>query len=97
LQHSLDELTGQYIKKLEPSIPATTFNEKDVEYILPVMTKPFSFQENKTTLASWNEHIIINSDYINMLQPNTIAFFEILDFGTQGTSKTYLFPTSFNQ
>ncbi|KAJ3345099.1 Jouberin [Entophlyctis luteolus] len=84
--HILDASTGQYVKK-SPEIPATTFNEQaNLDFILPVMTKPFSFQKHQTTAAAWNEDILVICEYLSLLHESTIVFFEVLDFGTMGTS-----------
>ncbi|KAI8830087.1 WD40-repeat-containing domain protein [Chytriomyces cf. hyalinus JEL632] len=82
--HVIDASTGRYVKK-SASIPATTFNESEsIDFILPVMTRPFSFQKHQSTAASWNEDILIICEYLSILSESTIVFFEILDFGSVG-------------
>ncbi|KAI8616442.1 WD40-repeat-containing domain protein [Chytriomyces sp. MP71] len=82
--HLIDASTGQYCKK-SPEIPATTFNEAGtIDYILPIMTKPYSFQKFQSTAANWNETILIITEYLEVLSETAVAFFEILDFGTIG-------------
>ncbi|KAI9350171.1 WD40-repeat-containing domain protein [Obelidium mucronatum] len=84
--HVIDASTGSYIRK-NPEVPATTFNESaSIDYILPVMTKPFSFQKHQSTAASWNEDILLICEYLSLMKETTIIFFEILDFGTMGNN-----------
>ncbi|KAJ3206774.1 Jouberin [Entophlyctis luteolus] len=85
--HILDASTGQYVKK-SPEIPATTFNEQsNLDFILPVMTKvPSVTKDSWTTAAAWNEDILVICEYLSLLHESTIVFFEVLDFGTMGTS-----------
>ncbi|KAJ3280917.1 Jouberin, partial [Rhizoclosmatium sp. JEL0117] len=84
--HIIDASTGHYVRK-NPEVPATTFNEGAViDYILPTMTKPYSFQKHQSTAASWNEDILIICEYLSLMRESTIIFFEILDFGTMGNN-----------
>ena len=78
--HIIDEATGQYIKKSNVSRPVTTFNEPaTLDYILPVITKPFDMFENKSVTPVWNDKIIINEEYLHLTKPGVMILFEVLD------------------
>ncbi|KAJ3277671.1 Jouberin [Borealophlyctis nickersoniae] len=78
----VDLETGEFIQKSNPARPATTFNETEtVDYILPVLTKPFSLSKSHTVSPQWEEDIFINEDYLRIVDGPVAAFFEVLDFG----------------
>ncbi|KAJ3111759.1 Jouberin [Physocladia obscura] len=84
-----DSQSGRPLKKTSPNphipIASTPFtkNRETVDFILPVMTKPFSLQKHKTTAAAWSENILFVQDYLSLFarDVNCVVFFEILDFG----------------
>uniref|UniRef100_A0A6Q2ZIV5 SH3 domain-containing protein n=1 Tax=Esox lucius TaxID=8010 RepID=A0A6Q2ZIV5_ESOLU len=84
--HVIDEITGQYVKKEDSHRPVSSFYEREsVEHILPIITQPFDFRKNKTTIPEWEEQIIFNERFGYFLQdnnegPRVILFFEVLDF-----------------
>uniref|UniRef100_A0A674DNS9 Jouberin n=1 Tax=Salmo trutta TaxID=8032 RepID=A0A674DNS9_SALTR len=86
--HIIDEMTGQYVKKEDSHRPVSSFYEQEsVEHILPIITQPFDFKKNKSTVPEWDEQIIFNERFGYFLQdnhegPRVMLFFEVLDFMT---------------
>ncbi|KAF7670049.1 hypothetical protein LDENG_00084520 [Lucifuga dentata] len=86
--HVVDEITGQYVKKEDSHRPVASFYEQEnIDHILPIMTQPFDFKKNKSTIPEWQEQIIFNERFGYLVQnnkdsPRVILFFEILDFIT---------------
>ncbi|XP_041704152.2 jouberin [Coregonus clupeaformis] len=86
--HVIDEMTGQYVKKEDSHRPVSSFYEQEsVEHILPIITQPFDFKKNKSTVPEWEEQIIFNERFGYFLQdnhegPRVMLFFEVLDFMT---------------
>ncbi|GJQ71199.1 hypothetical protein Trydic_g1096 [Trypoxylus dichotomus] len=79
----VDYETGQYIKKTDSSRGAVFHTEnKNVTYIMPVITQNFNLQEKRQFKPEWEESIIINEDFKYITNPETkvILFFELLDF-----------------
>ncbi|KND03950.1 uncharacterized protein SPPG_01401 [Spizellomyces punctatus DAOM BR117] len=82
--HILDAQTGKYIPKSDPNRPVTTRHEPDhVSYILPAMTKPFSFPHHQTTVPAWEEDLVFNEGYLHLLSvENVMVMFEVLELVT---------------
>ncbi|XP_076013611.1 jouberin isoform X2 [Genypterus blacodes] len=86
--HVIDEMTGEYVKKEDSHRPVASFYEhENIEHILPIMTQPYDFKKNKSTVPEWQEQIIFNERFGYFIQhhdggPRVILFFEILDFTT---------------
>ncbi|XP_056151400.1 jouberin [Lampris incognitus] len=86
--HVVNETTGQYVRKEDSHRPVSSFYEQEnVDHILPIMTQPFDFKKNKSTVPEWGEQIIFNERFGYFLQnddesPRVILFFEVLDFMT---------------
>ncbi|XP_023695063.2 jouberin isoform X1 [Paramormyrops kingsleyae] len=84
--HVIDEVTGKYVKKEDSHRPVSSFYEQEkVEHVLPIMTQPYDFKKNKSTIPEWEEQIIFNERFGYFLQddnesPRVILFFEVLDF-----------------
>ncbi|XP_048831105.1 jouberin isoform X2 [Brienomyrus brachyistius] len=84
--HVIDEVTGKYAKKEDSHRPVSSFYEQEkVEHVLPIMTQPYDFKKNKSTIPEWEEQIIFNERFGYFLQddnesPRVILFFEVLDF-----------------
>ncbi|KAL0969778.1 hypothetical protein UPYG_G00232170 [Umbra pygmaea] len=84
--HVIDEITGQYVKKEDSHRPVSSFYEQEsVDHILPIITQPFDFKKNKSTVPEWEEQIIFNERFGYFLQvnnegPRVMLFFEVLDF-----------------
>ncbi|XP_057716218.1 jouberin isoform X2 [Corythoichthys intestinalis] len=91
--HVVDDLTGQYVKKIDSHRPVSSFYEQDsVDHILPIMTQPFDFKKNKSIIPEWKEQIIFNEPFVHFVgqdpnSPRVIIFFEILDFLTMEEAK----------
>ena len=79
----LDLNTGQYILKSSPSRKVTSVGEAPgVGIILPVLTQSFNLSAHGTKHPEWEDQILLNEDYLYLLQPHVILTFEILDFIT---------------
>ncbi|KAI1895771.1 hypothetical protein AGOR_G00110200 [Albula goreensis] len=91
--HVIDEITGHYVKKEDSHRPVSSFYEQEkVEHILPIMTQPYDFRKNKSTVPEWEEQIIFNERFGYFLQdddesPKVMLFFEILDFMTMDEAR----------
>ncbi|XP_018587251.2 jouberin [Scleropages formosus] len=91
--HVIDEVTGQYVKKEDSHRPVSSFYEQDgVEHVLPIMTQPFDFKKNKSTIPVWDEQIVFNERFGYFLQdedesPRVTLFFEVLDFMSMDEAK----------
>ncbi|MGH0140565.1 UNVERIFIED_CONTAM: hypothetical protein FKN15_030492 [Acipenser sinensis] len=84
--HVIDEMTGQYVRKEKSGRPVSSFYEQEtVDHILPIMTQPYDFKKNKSTVPEWDEQIIFNERFGYFVQeteesPKVMLFFEVLDF-----------------
>ncbi|KAF7704498.1 hypothetical protein HF521_021570 [Silurus meridionalis] len=84
--HVVDEVTGQYVKKEDSHRRVSSFYEQEnVEHVLPIITQPFDFKKQKSTVPEWEEQIIFNERFSYFLQqnddaPKVILFFEIIEF-----------------
>lgn len=79
--HIVDIRTGEYFtKKVRDS--SVGFHDDNLDYIAPIMTQPYSLQEKRSLIPSWQETISINEDYDYFVEQkdNLILFFELLDF-----------------
>lgn len=52
-------------------------------HILPFMTQPSSLTSKGSFVPTWNEDILVNEPLQNLLNPQVIIFFEIVDFGAR--------------
>lgn len=55
---------------------------ENVEHVLPIITQPFDFKKQKSTVPEWEEQIIFNERFSYFLQqteeaPKVILFFEV--------------------
>ncbi|KAL3869318.1 hypothetical protein ACJMK2_042012, partial [Sinanodonta woodiana] len=83
--HVVDEETGKYLTKQHKERAVTAYYETKnefLDYVLPIMTKPFDFKQRKSTLPVWEELLIFNENYHYFIQskPKVIIFFELMDF-----------------
>ncbi|MBN3310867.1 AHI1 protein, partial [Amia calva] len=83
--HVIDEMTEQYVRKENSNRPVSSFYEQEkVDHILPIMTQPYDFKKNKSTVPEWEEQIVFNERFGYFLQeteesPKVMLFFEVLD------------------
>ncbi|KAJ3157482.1 Jouberin [Geranomyces michiganensis] len=86
--HIVDTLTGRYLQKLDPRRKVTAHNEPDnVDYILPVLTKTFSFVAHRAkTNPTWDETLLFNEPYLPLVSDRTMILFELLDVVTSKES-----------
>lgn len=90
--HIVDMNTCKYLAKANPKQPGTCnrestslidsrghFTHKPVDFILPVATRFFDMRIKGQTQCTWDESFIINEPVQNLLKPNIILLFEILE------------------
>ncbi|XP_076368102.1 jouberin-like isoform X3 [Tachypleus tridentatus] len=81
--HIVDMNSGKYLKKLHESRAVSFYYEtqRDVDYILPMMTQPYNICKKKSLTPFWEELLIWNEDFDYFLQddPKTLVIFEIVD------------------
>jgi hypothetical protein len=74
--HIIDLTTGKYLLKKQINKCVTSYYEnKLLDFILPVMTKPSYNIQNSSMI--WDENILYNEDYDYFVKPNIIFFFEV--------------------
>ncbi|XP_069701655.1 jouberin-like [Periplaneta americana] len=81
--HLLDAATGNYLKKSNNERSVSFYYEnREVDYILPLMTEVFDFKERRSLVPFWEELLVFNEDFEYILQdkPSVLILFEILDF-----------------
>lgn len=59
------------------------YEQENVEHILPIISQPFDFKKQKSTVPEWEEQIIFNERFSYFLQqndeaPKVILFFEVI-------------------
>ncbi|XP_017778081.1 PREDICTED: jouberin-like [Nicrophorus vespilloides] len=80
--HLVDGKTGDYLKKSDKSRAALFYYEnKQIDYIGPIMTRAYDLQENRSLHPNWEENIMINEDleYLKS-SPDLLMLFEVMDF-----------------
>ncbi|NXO34885.1 AHI1 protein, partial [Locustella ochotensis] len=83
--HIVDQRTGLYVKKDYSSKKEdSSYEQEEVEHILPIMTQPCDFRKSKSTIPDWEEQVIFNERFNYFIQnteenPQVILFFEVLD------------------
>jgi jouberin len=92
--HIIDLDTGACLKKQQKDRRVSSFFEtenKNVDFILPIMTLPFDFKEHQSTLPIWEENIVFNEnfDYLCQKSLNVMLFFEVMDFVSMKTANKY--------
>ncbi|XP_059838469.1 jouberin isoform X2 [Hypanus sabinus] len=91
--HVINEETGQYVRKEHSNRHVTSYYEQDnVEHILPIMTQPYDFRKNKSTIPVWEEQLVFNERFGYFLKesinsPSTLIIFEILEFVSMDEAK----------
>ncbi|GLH03079.1 WD repeat-containing protein 82 [Gryllus bimaculatus] len=81
--HLLDASTGKYLKKSSPDRAVSFYYEdKSIDFILPLMTKSFDFKIKRSLVPTWEELLLFNEDIQLILKdvPPVLIMFEILDF-----------------
>lgn len=58
------------------------YEQENVEHVLPIISQPFDFKKQKSTVPEWEEQIIFNERFSYFLQqteeaPKVILFFEV--------------------
>ncbi|XP_044750338.1 jouberin-like [Coccinella septempunctata] len=79
--HIVDIHTGRYFPKNHKR-SVTYPPEDNLDHLAPIMTHPYSLQEKRSLIPSWEETILIYEDYSYIVdqKENIIIFFELLDF-----------------
>jgi hypothetical protein len=57
--------------------------QKDCDYFLPISTQFFDMRKQGENSCAWNEEFIINEFAPNILKPNVVFLFELLEVNTK--------------
>ncbi|KAJ7417021.1 hypothetical protein BTVI_33936 [Pitangus sulphuratus] len=82
--HVVDQRSGLYVKKDHSKREVSSYEQEEIEHILPIMTQPYDFRQSKSTVPEWEEQVIFNERFTYFTQnteenPQVILFFEVLD------------------
>ncbi|NWX65530.1 AHI1 protein, partial [Promerops cafer] len=82
--HIVDQRNGLYVKKDYSKKEDSSYEQEEIDHILPIMTQPCDFRKSKSTIPEWEEQIIFNERLTYFIQntdenPQVILFFEVLD------------------
>lgn len=60
----------------------SSYEQEEIEHILPIMTQPCDFRKSKSTIPEWEEQVIFNERFTYFIQnteenPQVILFFEV--------------------
>ncbi|NXM37487.1 AHI1 protein, partial [Gymnorhina tibicen] len=82
--HIVDQRSGLYVKKDYSKKEDSSYEQEEIEHILPIMTQPCDFRKSKSTIPEWEEQVIFNERFTYFIQnteenPQVILFFEVLD------------------
>ncbi|NWW70902.1 AHI1 protein, partial [Climacteris rufus] len=82
--HVVDQRSGLYVKKDYSKKEVSSYEEGEIEHILPIMTQPCDFRKSKSIIPEWEEQLIFNECFTYFIQnteesPQVILFFEVLD------------------
>ncbi|NXC30400.1 AHI1 protein, partial [Campylorhamphus procurvoides] len=82
--HVVDQRSGLYVKKDHSKREVSSYEQEEIEHILPIMTQPYDFRHSKSTVPDWEEQVIFNERFTYFIQnteenPKVILFFEVLD------------------
>ncbi|NWT79507.1 AHI1 protein, partial [Lanius ludovicianus] len=82
--HIVDQRSGFYVKKDYSKKEDSSYEQEEIQHILPIMTQPCDFGKSKSTIPEWDEQVIFNERFTYFIQnseenPQVILFFEILD------------------
>ena len=69
--------------KLEKEAKEKKPLQSPVDFFLPMSTKMYDMRVKGVNFCEWNEEFIINEKIQNLMKPNIILLFEILEFNTQ--------------
>ncbi|NXM02860.1 AHI1 protein, partial [Tyrannus savana] len=82
--HVVDQRSGLYVEKDHSKREVSSYEQEEIEHILPIMTQPYDFRQSKSAVPEWEEQVIFNERFTYFTQnteenPQVILFFEILD------------------
>ncbi|NXD22487.1 AHI1 protein, partial [Spelaeornis formosus] len=82
--HIVDQRSGLYVKKDYSKKSDSSYEQEEIEHILPVMTQACDFRKSKSTIPDWEEQVVFNERLNYFIQnteenPQVILFFEVLD------------------
>ena len=84
MTHFVDARSGEYLRKADRGLVVHHYSDLErKEYIPPMRTKPLNMTRLETKAPHWNEKIKVNERYMQLLQPETILFFEVVDLAPQ--------------
>ncbi|XP_017595145.1 PREDICTED: jouberin isoform X2 [Corvus brachyrhynchos] len=82
--HIVDQRSGLYVKKDYSKKEDSSYEQEEIQHILPIMTQPCDFRKSKSAIPEWEEQVIFNERFTYFIQnteenPQVILFFEVLD------------------
>ncbi|NXO81306.1 AHI1 protein, partial [Sitta europaea] len=82
--HIVDQRSGLYVKKDYSKKEDSSYEQEEIEHILPIMTQPCDLRKCKSAIPEWEEQVIFNERFTYFIQnteenPQVILFFEVLD------------------
>ncbi|NXK29837.1 AHI1 protein, partial [Piprites chloris] len=82
--HVVDQRSGLYVKKDHSKREVSSYEQEEIEHVLPIMTQPYDFRQSKSAVPEWEEQVMFNERFTYFTQnteenPQVILFFEILD------------------
>ena len=82
--HFVDARSGEYLRKADRGLVVNHYSDLErKEYIPPIRTKPLNMTRLETKAPHWNENIKVIERYMQLVQPETILFFEVVDLAPQ--------------
>lgn len=94
--HIVDMTTSKYLAKRLPLTPGITnketfglmenggkIHEKPVDFLMPMATPFYDMRVSGQNYCQWNEEFVINEYAQDLLNPNVVFLFEILELNSQ--------------
>jgi len=53
------------------------------DFLLPMSTKMYDLRVKGVNFCEWKEEFVINEKAVNLMKPNVVILFEILEFNPQ--------------
>lgn len=78
--HIINGKTGRPLRKSMLERASTTAHEGALEYLLPMMTRPFVLRGAQRRLPAWEEELVFLEDFIYLIHPYVFLLFELVDF-----------------
>ncbi|XP_054286671.1 jouberin-like [Macrosteles quadrilineatus] len=74
----VDTSVGEFYRKSDPG-RSVCYNRENTDYVLPIMTHMFDFQQRKSVVPVWEECLLLNESPSHLLTPHTLLLLELCD------------------